>query len=254
MSHSFTEGSSSSAKLTAGKSLKRIFHQDDSLKKIEVQPASESLLMNQLRLSIFVHLCNVPGSHTRSIARAMGCGPNAVTWNLRRRSDAGFIESANIWGKRMHWVSGMVKPADAPMVLALRQDWALDILKIVVSGRKRVTQALISNRMRASQQKVSIWLGKMTAAGLLDKQGTGRKAEYSFHPGAAMKHGEYRNLAGGHSRIVLSMLHSDGLMPSKNRLRGSRLSVIVKVPSGSRKLSIECNPLTRLKQFITPKT
>ena len=254
MPHPIQDGYSSSANTTAGKSLKRIFHQDDSLKKIEVQPASESLLMNRMRLAIFVHLCNVPGSHTRAIARVMGCGPNAITWNLKRLTDAGFIESAQVWGKRVHWISGMVKQADAPIILALRQDWATDVMKIVVSGRKGVTQAQIANRMRASQQKVSIWLGKMASAGLLDKQGTGRRAEYHVHPDAARKYEEYRNLAMEHSRLVLSILHSDGLMPSKNRLRGSRLSVVVKVPLGSTKFSIECNPLARLKQFIISKT
>ena len=43
-----------------GRALKRVFHQDDYMRKVEEQPARVSFLMNDVRRSIFIHLCANP--------------------------------------------------------------------------------------------------------------------------------------------------------------------------------------------------
>ena len=94
---------------SAGKALKRIFRQDDILSKIEEQPASFSLLMNPTRLKIYIHLCQNPCDHTRSIARAIETSLTTVNWHLGQLLEHEYLEAKTINGKKAYWPAGMLK-------------------------------------------------------------------------------------------------------------------------------------------------
>jgi predicted transcriptional regulator len=244
---------SSGKESSAGKSLKRIFRQDENLKKIENQPASISMLMNSRRMDIFLHLCQNPCDHTRSIARKMGENLTAVNWHLGQLFQKGYIESANIKGKRVYWPTGMVMPGDVEMVKTLRNGWALQIFKAISESEVGARQKSIVIKMQEIQQNVNVWLEIMTSVGLLEKVGQHMGTRYRIPAKMSEKVAEYDNTAKQYSETVLSTLKNDGLMPNKSRLRGSRLSVNVKLPFGTKKVSIECNPLAPLKGVLKNK-
>jgi len=234
---------------SAGKSLKKIFRQDETLKRIENQPASVSMLMNSQRLSIFLHLCKNPCDHTRSIARNLGVGLTVVNWHLGQLFQKGYIESANIKGKRAYWPTGMVLPDDVEIVKTLGNEWAQQILKIIKkAGNTRQNKIVLE--MQEIQQNVNVWLEIMTTVGLLDKSGNRMSVRYRIAAKIPVKVAKYDDSAKKYSVIIINSFRNDGLMPKKARLRGTRLSVDVKLPSGTRRLSIECSPLAPLRRIL----
>ena len=235
---------------SAGKSLKRIFHQDESLKKIQPQPASFSLLMNPVRLSIFLHLFRYPCDHTRSISRNVGFSLGAVDWHLKKMIQSGYLKTAILNGKKMYWPIELVKTADTPLIQTFRNDWSIRILKIVACCDNSPKQSEIVEQMHEKQQNVDIWLAKMVSTGLLVKNSRGMGARYRANPEIAVRIREYDETAKNTAKFIIQLLRNDGLMPAKYRLRGSRLSVTVMLPTGHRRLNIECNPLAILKKYF----
>jgi predicted transcriptional regulator len=233
---------------SAGKSLKKIFRQDETLKKIENQPASVSMLMNPIRLSLFLHLCQNPCDHTRSIARNMGVTLTGINWHLGQLFQKGYLESINIKGKRVYWPTGMVMQEDILIVKTIRNEWAQQIIKVISENNGETRQKCIVSKMQTIQQNVNVWLDNMTTDGLLEKHGHRMNARYSVATKIPLKVAEYDDAAKGFSANILISLRNDGLMPNKPRFRGSRLSVNVKLPSGKRRLNIECSPMAPLRR------
>lgn len=237
-------------KSSAGKSLKKIFRQDETLKKIENQPASVSILMNPVRLSIFLHLCQNPCDHTRSIARNMDVSLTVINWHLGQLFRNGYIESTNIKGKRIYWPAEMILPDDLPIVKILRNDWANKIIKAISDNGGDARQKELVEKIQVIQQNVNVWLVSMTSAGVLDKVGHRMSARYRISTKIPIKIAEYDDAAKCFSVNLLDLLKKDGLMPKKTKLRGSRFSVNVNLPMGNRRLSIECNPLAQLRRIL----
>jgi hypothetical protein len=240
-------------KTGAGKSLKRIFRQDEPFKKIESQPATVSLFMNRKRLSIFLHLCQNPCDHTRSIARSLGIGLADANWHLGQLFQKGYVESVKLKGKRVYWPTGMILPNDIEIVKTLRNDWAQQIVNMISESGGDTRQKIVVAGMEEIQQNVNAWLGILTSVGLLDKTGHRMNARYRIAAKIPLKVAEYDYAAKRFSAIILNLLRNDGLMPKKARLRGSRLYVNVKLPSENIKLSIECNPLAPLNRIMKLK-
>ena len=236
---------------SAGRSLKKIFHQDDSLKKIEAQPATFSLLMNPIRFSVYLHLFNKPCDHTRSIARSVGFSTTAINWHLGQLSEKGYIESVDTKGKKLYWPSGMMFKIDIPTVEALRQPYAIPILKVISKNGEPVSQKHIVAGLKEVQQNVDVWLVHLLSAGLLERTGKRKEARFSIASNLSERISHYDSEARKCSNKVISILRADGLMPVNPRLRRSRLCVYVKLPRETRKLNLECNPLAPARRYCT---
>jgi len=250
LNHALDHGKNRSETATAGKRLRMIFRQDDSLRKIRIQPARESLMMNNARMSIFVHLFSNPGEHTRSIARNTGLNLNSVKHHLARLESAGYVESARIRGKRIYWPKGTVRQEDLELLLMLRNNWAIRTMSILALGGGPMRQVEIMKAMQDSQQVVEARLCRMASANLVHKEGTGKSARYSVHGDLLNIYKRYLVSSKDTAMSVISVLRKDGLMPSEARLRGTRLSVTVYPPGLASRLHLECNPLAPLKMFF----
>jgi len=236
---------------TAGRSLRRIFRQDDTLRKITVQPATVSLLMNETRLRIFAHLFLNPGDHVRSIARGTRLNLNSVSLHLSRLESSEYVGSSTAQGKRVYWPKGMVEPEDIGLLIVIRQDWAIRALKSIAAAARPLTQKEIAGAMKCTQQTADIRLKRMVSIGLLLKHGQGKGAKYTVHSGLPVRYRTYAVRSKRTAGSAVDILRKDGLMPSDARLRGTRLSLNVKVPGSNRRIHLECNPLAPLKPILS---
>lgn len=235
---------------TAGKSLKRIFGQDEALAGIESQEAASSLLMNRARLDIFLHLCRNPCSHARSIARDLGRSLNATVWHLKRLLAAGYLEAASSGGRLHYWPAGMVRHEDAEIVARLNSGSGRAVARAILAEGGSASQASIVLAVQESQQTVSARLAVLVKDGAIDRPGNRHGTAYSLSGKTLALASGYRESAGAWSAAVLALLREDGLFPKKPALRGTRLGVQVSLPSGKERLAIECNPLAFLERLL----
>ena len=235
-------------KSSAGKALKRIFRQDDILGKIEEQPASFSLLMNSTRLKIYIHLCQNPCDHTRSISRAIETSLTTVNWHLGQLLEHEYLEAKTVNGKKAYWPGGMLVSKDAELVNCMRQDIVPQIMRKISNEGAR--QKDIVKDMNMKQQNIDFWLKKMISCGILERKGKGMGTTYQISKKLAKKVAEFDSEARTFSRIVFDLFYYDGLMPSNQRFKGTRVSIDVKLPSGKNRIHLECNPLAIIRRFV----
>ncbi len=235
---------------TAGRALKRIFKQDDILSKIEEQPASFSLLMNPTRMKIFIHLCQNPCDHTRGISRAMETSLTTVNWHLGQLLEYEYLEAKMVNRKKLYWLTGMLKPEDAEMVSYLRHEIPPQIIEII-SHNPEARQKLIIKKMQMKQQNIDFWLKKMEKCQIIQCKGKGMGMTFHISEHFTSKMDDYDKAARNYSKQIIEILHYDGLMPKNARFKGSRLGVDVKLPSGKRRIHLECSPLAVARQSIT---
>ena len=236
---------------TAGRSLKRIFRQDDFLRRVHVQPAESSLLMNRTRMAVFIHLYACPGDHVRSVARKAGVNLNSAKLHLDRLESAGYIDSATLFGRKGFFPKGMVKAGDMGMVMTLRHGWALNLVKLA-GERRGGRQADFARSAGASQQLTDSRLRRLESVGLVRKEGKGRAARYFVGTSVPGKYLAYAGSAKRVARDTASLLGRDGLSPFGARVRGTRLSVTVHTPGAKSTLHLECNPLACLRFLDRP--
>ena len=234
---------------TAGKRLKKIFHQDDIFANIEEQSASSSLLMHPLRRSIFIHLCQNPCDHTRSIARKMGKSLSAVNWNLGRLLEKGYIESSKSDGRKIYWPTGMIERRDLRAVSLLRVHWSHRILKIIHEANGHVRQKDMVAFIGINQQNVDFWVEKLISAGILKKTANVSAPTYSLEPNFIRRVRHYDGRVGDFAGKTLGRLKKDGLLPKGFRLRGSRLTVEIRLPAGRTTIHLECNPMASARRY-----
>lgn len=232
---------------TAGKTLKRLFRQDDSLKKIDAQPATFSLLMNPLRMHIFLHICNNPCDHLRSIARHTGSSPTVVKWHLDKLSANGFIGSETLKGKRFYWPLGMDFADDIHILLEMREAGSVKIMDAVIGNETGIGEKEICREIKESQQYVNGYLKRLVSAGMLEKNGKGKGAKYRIAPGLSRRIEKYHTGTKEFSAHLFNVMKADGLMPARMRIRGSRFHVTVRLPQGTKRITVECNPLAMLR-------
>ena len=238
---------------TAGRALKRIFKQDDILSKIEEQPASFSLLMNSTRMKIFIHLCQNPCDHTRSISRAIETSLTTVNWHLGQLLEYDYLEARMLNRKKLYWPTGLLMIEDTEMVGCLRHDIPPKILNIL-SKNPGARQKLIIKKMSMKQQNIDFWLKKMEKCHIIQRKGKGMGTTFHISEHFAAKIEEYEKAARQLSKKVLELLYNDGLMPKNARFKGYRLGVDIKLPSGKRRIHLECSPLAVARQSITARS
>lgn len=227
-----------------GRALKRVFRQEDLLRKIEPQPATESFLMSDSRRRIFQHLCQNPCDHVRGVAKATGTSAPASGWQLNALKKAYLLESITLRRKKVYWPRDMLDYQDIPAAEMFRRVWAGQLLALALRTQKNgMTESEAVEELRESQQKVNNWLGLMSLVGILAKSGAGRGARYKISSDFIKKVRYYEARAEGYSVFLLGLVETDGLIPKGPRLTGTTLSVNVKLPSGRRRLRLECNPL-----------
>jgi len=248
------EKPSGSDKLKAssmGKALKRVFRQEDLLKKIEPQPATESFLMSEARRKIFQHLCQNPCDHVRGVAKAVGTSAPASGWQLNALKKAYLLESITLRRKKVYWPMDMLDYQDIPVAEIFRREWAGQLLALTLGAQKGgITESEAVEELRESQQKVNNWLGLMTMVGILAKSGAGRGARYKISSDFIKKVKYYEARAEGYSVFLLVLVETDGLIPKSPRLTGTTLSVSIKLPSGRQRLRLECNPLASASRML----
>jgi len=235
---------------TAGRALKRIFKQDDILSKIEEQPASFSLLMNPTRMKVYIYLCQNPCDHTRGIARAIDTSLTTVNWHLGQLQEYEYLETKMMNRKKSYWPAGMLRPEDAELASCMRQKIVADILKIICRCPE-IRQNEIVRKMAMKQQNIDFWLKKMVACGILERKGKGIGTTFQFSKSLAGKVKNYDKTARTYSKIILELLYNDGLMPKNARFKGSRLGVDIKLPSGKKRIHIECSPLASARRCVS---
>ena len=233
---------------TAGNALRRIFKQDDILGKIEEQPASFSLLMNPTRMKIFIHLCQNPCDHTRSIALAICTSLTTVNWHLGQLLEYGYLEARMVNCKKLYWPAGMLMstgvtvPEDAEIISCLRHEIPPKILNII-SKNPGARQKHIVEKMQMKQQNIDFWLNKMEKCRIILRKGKGMGTTFHISEHFTAKITDYDEAARIFSKVILKLLYNDGLMPKNARFKGSRMGVDVKLPSGNRRIHLECSPL-----------
>ena len=109
----------------------------------------------------------------------------------------------------------------------------------------------IVKKMDMKQQNIDFWLKKMISSRILERKGKGMGTTYHVSKNLADKVAEYDSEARTFSRIVFDLLYYDGLMPSSQRFKGTRVSIDVKLPSGKKRIHLECCPLAVARQSIT---
>lgn len=234
---------------TAGRALKRIFKQDDILSRIEEQPASFSLLMNPTRMKIFIHLCQNPCDHTRSISRAIETSLTTVNWHLGQLLEYEYLEARMVNRKKLYWPKGMLKPNDAEMISFLRHEVPPKIIEII-SQNPGARQKLIIKKMQMKQQNIDFWLKKIEKSQIILRKGKGMGTTFHISEHFEAKVAEYNKAARQFSKGILELLYNDGLMPKNARFKGSRLGVDIILPSGKRRIHLECSPLANLRGLI----
>jgi len=234
---------------TAGKALKKIFRQDDIFGKIEAQPANFSLLMNPTRLEIFIHLCQNPCDHTRSIAREVKTSLSTVNWHLGQLLEYGYLEAMPVKGRKLYWPRGMVAIEDAEMIGCLRHGAPPGILRII-SRDHGVRQRTIVESMHMKQQNIDFWLNRMVECKLIHRNGRGMGVTFHISEYLAGRMIEYDNSARSFSRNISELFRNDGLMPKDVRFRNTRLGVDIKLPTGRRRIHLECSPLASVRAVV----
>ncbi|MCK5642033.1 MAG: winged helix-turn-helix transcriptional regulator, partial [Gammaproteobacteria bacterium] len=212
----------------------------------EEQPASFSLLMNSTRMIIYTHLCQNPCDHTRSIARAIKISLTTVNWHLGQLLEYEYLEAKMVNRKKLYWPTAMLKPEDAEMISCLRHDIPPKILGII-SKNSKVRQKLIVENMHMKQQNIDFWLKKMENSQIIQREGKGMGMTFHISEYFTSKIDDYDKAARNYSKQILEILHYDGLMPKNARFKGSRLGVDIKLPSGKRRIHLECSPLGGLR-------
>ena len=235
---------------TVGRALKRIFKQDDILSKIEEQPASFSLLMNPTRLKIFIHLCQNPCDHTRSISRAIETSLTTVNWHLGQLLEYEYLEAIMVNRKKLYWPKDMLKSKDAEMISYFRHEIPPMILEII---RKNpgARQKLIVEKMQMKQQNIDFWLKKMEKCKIILRKGKGMGTTFHVSEYFTTMIDYYDKAARHYSKAILELLYNDGLMPKNTRFKGSRLGVDIKLPLGKPRIHLECSPLAVARQLTT---
>jgi DNA-binding MarR family transcriptional regulator len=234
---------------TAGRTLKKIFRQTDGLPRVREQPASESLLMNSSRFSIFTNLFEQPCDHTRSIARKVDGSLTGINWNLGQLAKAGYVESFTVDSRKIYWPAGMLEHIDAPMIRLLTMPWGMIVISMIGAAGKS-SQHEIRKAMHESQQTVESRLRKFESVGLIQSTGEGRARRYTLSSNASSLSKKYTARSRDFSKTVWSLLRNDGLMPAKRRFTGTKLSGDVFLPSGKRRIHLECNPVAPLTRIL----
>jgi DNA-binding MarR family transcriptional regulator len=235
--------------VTAGRTLKKIFRQTDGLPRVREQPASESLLMNPSRFSIFTHLFEHPCDHTRSIARKVDGSLTGINWNLGQLEKAGYVVSFTVDSRKVYWPAGMLEPIDVPSVRLLTLPWGMIIMSMIGNAGKS-SQHEITKAMNESQQTVESRLRKFECVGLIQSTGEGRARRYTLSQNASSLSEKYTARSRDFSKTVWSLLRNDGLMPAKRRFTGTKLSGDVLLPSGKRRIHLECNPVAPISKLL----
>ena len=233
-----------------GKALLRVFRQEDLIKGVEEQPASISFLMNEVRRSVFLHLCHNPCDHVRGVARSLKMSPPGVTWHIERLCNAGYLEKDIVGRKSVFWLTGMVRNNDVRKFVILRKAEYPDILKIVAADNDGAKEFEIVTQLGAKQQNVNIWLKALVTEDVLLKKNSGRGARYFVSPKLRKLVEQYRLRAKDCATHLLKLLENDGLRPKKPVVRGPRLSVEVSLPAGKRRLSFACSRLATVSRIL----
>lgn len=234
---------------TAGQTLKKIFHQGYSFPRIDEQHASESMLMNPLRLAIFTELSESPCDHTRSIARKLGNSLSSINWNLGQLLGRGYLESCTVDGKKAYWPTGMVEKEDVLTVSMLRIPWVIRTLGAVHEAQNIRQRDLVS-AMGEKQQVMEFRLRKMLACGILDSPGMRYPRTYFVNEDLMRRTMHYRTRARQVSKEFFEIFRKDGLMPGSRRLRNTRLSVDIRLPSGKITVHLECDPMANARKLL----
>jgi predicted transcriptional regulator len=237
-------------KTKMGKALLRVFRQEDLIKGVEEQPASVSFLMNEVRRSIFLHLCLKPCDHVRGIARSLEMSPPGVSWHIKRLYNAGYIENKLVGRKSVFWPTGMVLINDIRKFVVLRKAEYLHILKIMAAHKDGVKEYEFVRQLGTKQQNVNLWLKALVTEDVLMKQDGGRGARYFISPKLSTLVVEYSLRVKDYATYLQELLETDGLRPKKAVVRGTRLYVEVSLPAGKQKLSFECSPLATVSRIL----
>ncbi len=236
---------------SAGRALQRVFHQEDLHKGIEEQTATVTFLMNHRRRSIFTHLCERPCDHVRGVARAMDISAPTAALHLGRLCEAGYVKKKHLGRKVIYRPGGMLQDADVDMVLALRMPASARLLKIISSdGDGGTRENELVSKLKAKQQNVNIWLGRLLGVKLLSREGTGPGIRYRISPYSMKVVERYRTAARDFADTILALLDADGLRPRKPRVNGTRLYVEITLPAGKERLRFECSPVAYLARVI----
>jgi hypothetical protein len=206
--------------------------------------------MNEARLNIFLHLCDCPCDHARGFAQRLGIAPTAAAWHAKALLRTGILESAFSKGKALLWPQGMVKPDDAAMVGELTRDRGLGILDAISRAGGKASPAQIAGMTRQSRQMIAARLEGLESSGVVRREGSGRAAAYSVSERAAAAAAGYREAARDCSARLLAILEGDGLFPRGAVFKGTVLRVDVSLPSGRRRLKLECDPLAHLERTL----
>ncbi len=237
-------------KTSAGRALKKAFKQDALFDKIETQKAKISLLMNSARLDIFMHLCKYPCDHLRGIARARNLSAPTISWHLQKLVHTRYVETGKCGRKNVFWVTSMIHPDDAGRFSVVNDKGMKQVLSQAIQSDSGIREREIVKALKEDQQLVNIRLKKLVNLDLLARDGKGVKTLYYPSPRIDKMKNRYSVRVNHLSSALVSTFNADGLMPKTIRRRGSKLTVEVKLPEGSRQLMIECNPMVTVMRRI----
>ena len=198
--------------------------------------------MNSTRMKIFIHLCQNPCDHTRSISRAIETSLTTVNWHLGQLLEYEYLEARMVNRKKLYWPTVMLKPEDAEIISYFRHEIPPKIVNII-SKNPGARQKEIVEKMKMKQQNIDFWLKKMEKCQIIQRKGKGIGTTFHISEHFAAKIDNYDKAARQFSKKVLELLYNDGLMPKNARFKGSRLGVDIKLPSGKGRIHLECNPL-----------
>jgi len=200
-------------------------------------PARDTALMNGTRLRLFEAICNLPCSHLRALARALGIAPPSVLWHLDRLILRGVVLKVRSGNRSVYCLPGMLQQDDVGMLAFLGTGARLPAVRSALEN-----PGLRQGELLRLSGANSHTLSALVARGLLEVLRDGRQRRYYPAPSLVQKRELYGRRARRFRQRLLSRLAEEGLEPEPGRYDGTFLEVRVTLGNGVSGLRLRCNP------------
>jgi len=224
------------------KAFKRDVGKEDELAKQEWPSATYStVLMNNARRKIFLHLCTRPASHLRAVAKRQGMSPTTASWHLRKLVSSGFVVKQSVNKKSVFYPAGLLDKEEVDLFALLSTEEYREMFAYICA-HPGLHQRSLSEALGVAHQNVMFLVKRLMDAGLVSKLNDGKYRRYYPTDHMSKKADESRVRKRQFRLDALAFLKRDGLAPKLVRRTDNYLLVDIKVGADPERIRLDTNP------------
>ncbi|MFQ6127773.1 MAG: helix-turn-helix domain-containing protein [Thermoplasmata archaeon] len=230
-----------------GKALRRVFGQEDLIRKLEPRKAGVSHLMNPKRRKIFAYLLRFPCSHLRQLSRVLRIPIQTLKWHLVELEKAGILSPALVGNKKCYFIPARIEREDIA-ALSLLSDGMNRKIVYLLMKRGPFSQKEIFTSLRTYRQAVQPRLKILEEAGMIHSSRRGRERTYKIADNLTEMRGRYLERKAEVSKRLREILDDDGLSPKVSKTLSRSTIYTIDTGEGREEIEAFFDPLVILKE------